>query len=64
MSVWPEETFARLRYLLGGLRPIETVYLSVKKQLMSCSHCKVQLHLINADMVGVMSHDTRQKHEL
>nr|TKS04621.1 hypothetical protein D5086_0000140900 [Populus alba] len=23
----PEETFARLRYLLGGLRPIETVYL-------------------------------------
>ncbi|KAA0054382.1 hypothetical protein E5676_scaffold302G002070 [Cucumis melo var. makuwa] len=24
---WPEETFARLRYLLGGLRPIETVYL-------------------------------------
>ncbi|KAF2942646.1 hypothetical protein DAI22_02g011600 [Oryza sativa Japonica Group] len=27
MSVWPEETFARLRYLLGGLRPIETVYL-------------------------------------
>ncbi|KAG6621046.1 hypothetical protein I3842_Q037400, partial [Carya illinoinensis] len=27
ISVWPEETFARLRYLLGGLRPIETVYL-------------------------------------
>ena len=27
MPVWPEETFARLRYLLGGLRPIETVYL-------------------------------------
>ncbi|TVU50590.1 hypothetical protein EJB05_01967, partial [Eragrostis curvula] len=27
MSVWPEETFARLRYILGGLRPIETVYL-------------------------------------
>ncbi|PUZ60970.1 hypothetical protein GQ55_4G228000 [Panicum hallii var. hallii] len=27
MSVWPEETFARLRYLLGGLRPTETVYL-------------------------------------
>ncbi|KAF1859121.1 hypothetical protein Lal_00000949 [Lupinus albus] len=25
ISVWPEETFARLRYLLGGLRPIETV---------------------------------------
>ena len=25
--VWPEETFARLRYLLGGLRPIEIVYL-------------------------------------
>ncbi|KAK8504567.1 hypothetical protein V6N11_019254 [Hibiscus sabdariffa] len=23
----PEETFACLRYLLGGLRPIETVYL-------------------------------------
>uniref|UniRef100_K3ZNF5 Uncharacterized protein n=1 Tax=Setaria italica TaxID=4555 RepID=K3ZNF5_SETIT len=22
-----EETFARLRYLLGGLRPVETVYL-------------------------------------
>ncbi|KAK8633831.1 hypothetical protein V6N13_014666 [Hibiscus sabdariffa] len=27
ISVRPEETFARLRYLLGGLRPIETVYL-------------------------------------
>ncbi|XLT31134.1 hypothetical protein HN873_062426 [Arachis hypogaea] len=27
ISIWPEETFARLRYLLGGLRPIETVYL-------------------------------------
>ncbi|XLT31047.1 hypothetical protein HN873_062339 [Arachis hypogaea] len=27
ISVWPEETFARLCYLLGGLRPIETVYL-------------------------------------
>src|ERR1043165_3886773 len=27
ISDWPEETFARLRYLLGGLRPIETVYL-------------------------------------
>ncbi|XLR44161.1 hypothetical protein S83_028821, partial [Arachis hypogaea] len=27
ISVWPEETFAHLRYLLGGLRPIETVYL-------------------------------------
>ncbi|PPR91378.1 hypothetical protein GOBAR_AA29305 [Gossypium barbadense] len=25
--VWPEETFPCLRYLLGGLRPIETVYL-------------------------------------
>ncbi|KAK7335328.1 hypothetical protein VNO80_27107 [Phaseolus coccineus] len=25
ISVWPEETFARLRYLWGGLRPIETV---------------------------------------
>ncbi|KAK7233546.1 hypothetical protein RIF29_47449 [Crotalaria pallida] len=29
ISVWPEETFARLRYLLGGLRPIETVYLKL-----------------------------------
>ncbi|KAK9188244.1 hypothetical protein WN944_019645 [Citrus x changshan-huyou] len=27
ISVRPEETFARLRYLLGGLRPMETVYL-------------------------------------
>ncbi|KAL4643636.1 hypothetical protein ACB092_02G106400 [Castanea dentata] len=27
ISVWPEETFTRLRYLLGGLCPIETVYL-------------------------------------
>ncbi|KAK8656990.1 hypothetical protein V6N13_098924 [Hibiscus sabdariffa] len=27
ISVRPEETFARLRYLLGGLRPIETIYL-------------------------------------
>ncbi|KAK8345821.1 hypothetical protein V6Z11_A07G175500, partial [Gossypium hirsutum] len=27
ISVRPEETFARLRYLLGGLRTIETVYL-------------------------------------
>ncbi|KAK7378234.1 hypothetical protein VNO80_03672 [Phaseolus coccineus] len=27
ISVWPEETFARLRYLWGGLRPIETIYL-------------------------------------
>ena len=27
ISVRPEETFARLRYLLGGLRPIETVCL-------------------------------------
>uniref|UniRef100_J3MI08 Uncharacterized protein n=1 Tax=Oryza brachyantha TaxID=4533 RepID=J3MI08_ORYBR len=27
MSVWPEQTFTRLRYLLGGLRPIEIVYL-------------------------------------
>ncbi|KAI5424421.1 hypothetical protein KIW84_030565 [Lathyrus oleraceus] len=27
ISVWPEKTFGRLRYLLGGLRPIETVYL-------------------------------------
>ncbi|KAL5067337.1 hypothetical protein RYX36_018224 [Vicia faba] len=27
ISVWPEETFARLCYLLRGLRPIETVYM-------------------------------------
>ncbi|KAM4116982.1 hypothetical protein ACB094_02G091200 [Castanea mollissima] len=27
ISVWPEETFTCLCYLLGGLRPIETVYL-------------------------------------
>ncbi|TYH10432.1 hypothetical protein ES288_A07G176000v1, partial [Gossypium darwinii] len=26
ISVRPEETFARLRYLLGGLRTIETVF--------------------------------------
>ncbi|TYH50280.1 hypothetical protein ES332_D10G194600v1, partial [Gossypium tomentosum] len=27
ISVWPEETFARIRCLSGSLHPIETVYL-------------------------------------
>ncbi|XLS51552.1 hypothetical protein HN51_012229 [Arachis hypogaea] len=29
ISVWPEETFARLRYLLGGLRPNSRGFLNI-----------------------------------
>ncbi|KAI3479089.1 hypothetical protein L1887_58921 [Cichorium endivia] len=62
ISVRPEETFARLRYLLGGLRPIETVYLRLslgpyvltQGKAQSQSQGTVKLHRVFLSRVQVV----------
>uniref|UniRef100_A0A453JV25 Uncharacterized protein n=1 Tax=Aegilops tauschii subsp. strangulata TaxID=200361 RepID=A0A453JV25_AEGTS len=48
MSVWPEKTFARLCYLLGGLHPIETVYLRLSLGPRVCTRGTLLLKVVRA----------------